>query len=455
MSMIDHSKLSRALSRARREIAKDKKRSKDRMNEKETLHHLIEPVLGAIGWAMDDSDQVRREYPTTLGHVDLALLIDDKPVLFVEAKALKHSVDDEKWIKQTVDYANGEGVDWCILTNGAEYRIYQTRAPGAFKAKHFTDVNIDIMFGDATNQSVEAMLSLLSPQSMRLDALKRLWDMRDVDKQVQYAIDDIITNLEFREFISQKIQTNFTAATVNDSLQRATFGVDYPNIVECTKMVTVNQYNIDKSDKLPKAKKLDKNKPHPTRGRAKTKKMETTEMVERGLLKEGTKLTIKNRPGSEATVIDGKNVKFQGNIMSFHQWGKRVLQQKVSIYLYATLPNNETLDQIRTMADKSKSLPIEKVKDTMHQKSRRSPKPKVTGEMRTPEMFEKGLLTAGTVLTIKNRPRSQATVVDGHYVNYKGSTIKYNEWAQKILGYPVSIYAYVLLPNGQKLREVR
>lgn len=449
------SKLSKALSRARREIAKDRQRSKGRMNEKETLHHLIEPVLGAIGWVMDDSDQVRREYPTTLGHVDLALLINNEPVLFVEAKALKHSVDDEKWIKQTVDYANGEGVDWCILTNGAEYHIYQTRAPGAFKAKQFKDVNIAIAPENTADPSVETMLSLLSPQSMKLDSLKKLWDMRDVDKQVQSAVDDIIMNSEFRELVSQKIQANFTAETISDSLQRATFYVGYPNIVECTEMVTVNHANIDKNDKLLTIEKLSKSKPHPTRGRAKKRKMETSEMVERGLLKKGTKLTIKNRPGSEAIVIDGKTVKFQGDIISFHEWGKRVLQQKVSIYLYATLPNNKTLDQIRKMADKSKNPPIEKVKNTVRQKSSRTSKSGVTGGMRTPEMFEKGLLTEGTALTIKNRPSSEARVVDGHYVNYKGSVIKYNEWALKVLGYPVSIYAYVLLPNGRKLSEIR
>ena len=191
--MTDHSKLSKALSRARREITKDQGRSKGRMNEKETLHHLIEPILGAVGWAMDDSDQVRREYPTTLGHVDLALLVDDEPVLFVEAKALKHSIDEDKWIKQIVDYANGEGVDWCVLTNGAKYHIYQTRAPGAFKAKHFEDVNIDISSEGTGPQYVETMLSLLSPQNMKLDALKKLWNMRDIDKQVKSAINDIIT----------------------------------------------------------------------------------------------------------------------------------------------------------------------------------------------------------------------------------------------------------------------
>lgn len=346
--MIDHSKLTKALSRARREIEKDKKRSKDRMNEKETLHHLIEPVLGAVGWAMDDSDQVRREYPTTLGHVDLALLLDGDPVLFVEAKALKHSVDDEKWIKQTVDYANGEGVDWCILTNGAEYRIYQTRAPGAFKAKHFSDVDIDIMSGESADQPVEAMLSLLSPQSMRLESLKKLWDMRAVDKQVHSAIDGIIKKPEFRELVSQKIQTNFAAATISESLQRATFSVDYPNIGECAKMVTENQADSDKNDRLVATKKLRILKPHPTRGRKRARKMETPEMVERGLLKVGTRLTIKGRPGTEAIVADGKNVIYKNKEMTFNMWGVRITGGKQSIYHFATLPDGRTLEELRS-----------------------------------------------------------------------------------------------------------
>jgi hypothetical protein len=43
--------------------------------------------------------------------------------------------------------------------------------------------------------------------------------------------------------------------------------------------------------------------------------MKTVEMVERGLLPVGTVLTLKDRPDSAATVLDGKRVEFRGEVI--------------------------------------------------------------------------------------------------------------------------------------------
>lgn len=39
------------------------------------------------------------------------------PKLFVEAKALGHSLDDHKWESQVLWYATVAGVQWVVLTN--------------------------------------------------------------------------------------------------------------------------------------------------------------------------------------------------------------------------------------------------------------------------------------------------------------------------------------------------
>ena len=47
-----------------------------------------------------------------------------KPRLFVEAKALGRNLDDPKWASQIMGYASVAGVEWVVLTDGNEYRIY-------------------------------------------------------------------------------------------------------------------------------------------------------------------------------------------------------------------------------------------------------------------------------------------------------------------------------------------
>jgi len=63
-----------------------------------------------LGWDVRDPDEVELEYQTIDGKaVDYALKVNQKPVIFLEAKALNDSLDDVKAITQVVSYANNEG----------------------------------------------------------------------------------------------------------------------------------------------------------------------------------------------------------------------------------------------------------------------------------------------------------------------------------------------------------
>jgi type I site-specific restriction endonuclease len=90
---------------------------------------LIDPVLAALGWRLDELGDVRREYRAKPqdNPVDYALLVFAQPRLFVEAKALSTSLD-RKCASQVLGYASVVGVGWCLLTNGDEYRLCNSHA---------------------------------------------------------------------------------------------------------------------------------------------------------------------------------------------------------------------------------------------------------------------------------------------------------------------------------------
>ena len=97
---------------------------------------LVEPLLAALGWDTGDLDAVEREYRVYDNtSLDYALKIDGKPRLFVEAKGIGKNLDDKQFIAQTVNYANNEGVLWCVLTNGLVYRVVQDERAGAHGAE--------------------------------------------------------------------------------------------------------------------------------------------------------------------------------------------------------------------------------------------------------------------------------------------------------------------------------
>lgn len=76
--------------------------------------------------------------------------------------------------------------------------------------------------------------------------------------------------------------------------------------------------------------------------------------------------------------------------------------------------------------------------------------------MKTSEMVQRGLLTIGTPLTIKDRPDSKATVVGGKTVEFRGETMSFNEWGCRATGWTaIQIYKWAVLPDGRLLEALR
>src|SRR5574341_1461149 len=80
---------------------------RQRLNEENTKATLVEPLLRALGWDVEDIDEVQREYRHNKRDkpVDYALLDVRTPRLFVEAKALGENLDDRRWANQIMGYA--------------------------------------------------------------------------------------------------------------------------------------------------------------------------------------------------------------------------------------------------------------------------------------------------------------------------------------------------------------
>lgn len=157
-------------------------------NEANTKALLIEPLLAALGWDVADVDEVEREYRVFDNTaLDYALKIDGGLRLFVEAKAVGKKLDDKAFISQTVNYANNEGVVWCVLTNGTSYRVYKTNEPVGMEEKLLFEVDLG-KATEGTASEVAASLQLLSRDSLLTGALEAWGDQVFTDKRVRSAL---------------------------------------------------------------------------------------------------------------------------------------------------------------------------------------------------------------------------------------------------------------------------
>jgi len=161
-------------------------------NEANTKAHMIEPVLSALGWNMTNFHEVDREYKVFDGtFLDYALRIDGKPKLFVEAKALGRTLADKQFIAQTINYANNEGVVWCVLTNGLLYQVYKSNEPVGMERKLLFEVNIRDASDEAGRAGVISSLATLGRQAVESGALDVWGETVFTDLRVRQALSQL------------------------------------------------------------------------------------------------------------------------------------------------------------------------------------------------------------------------------------------------------------------------
>jgi hypothetical protein len=212
------------LAEVRRRIARAKV---DGLNEQNTKATLIEPVLKALGWDIEDVEEVVREY----GHkrrdkpVDYALLVMREPRLLVEAKALGENLDDRRWANQIMGYAAVAGVEWIVLTDGNEYRIYKALESVPVEEKLLRAVRV-------TDEQAECdeILGLLSKHQLKTNRIDELWKAYFVDRQVRAAISGFFEGREDVAVVNLILQRtkNLTADEVRGSLRRCKVHLDFP-----------------------------------------------------------------------------------------------------------------------------------------------------------------------------------------------------------------------------------
>jgi len=222
-----HETLAERVCTLRARIEQVRKR-KDSIGESNTKAVLVGPLLSALGWDLEDLDEVRLEYKRKPqdNPVDYALFLLRTPRLFVEAKALDTDLGDRKWISQTLGYATVVGVEWCVLTDGNEYRIYNAHAPVDVEEKLFRAVRVTS--GTEEEHALET-LGLLSKDKLGENLLETLWKSHFVDRRVGAALDEIMSedNAGLVRLIRRR-QPDLSPSEIRESLGRADVRVEFP-----------------------------------------------------------------------------------------------------------------------------------------------------------------------------------------------------------------------------------
>lgn len=197
------------------------------LGEQDTKATLISPVLRALGWDVEDVEQVRHEYRHHSADrpVDYALLLARVPQLFVEAKGRGENLEDRRWAGQVVAYAAVAGVNWVALTDGDEWRLYNAHAPVDVEDKLFRRFRISEDRGAAAD-----VLACLARENISrgLDVLSGLWETKQADRAVRTAVEELFNEEPPAWFVNgiARRLNGLTRGQVRSALERLRIHLD-------------------------------------------------------------------------------------------------------------------------------------------------------------------------------------------------------------------------------------
>lgn len=193
---------------------------------------LIAPILAALGWNFEDSEEVRVNFTLDGCTVDsaLALYLHDIPRLLVGIRAMGEEYDGECVMSGLLPRAREAGFEWLLLTDGNDYDIFNTRADPPAEHRPFDTIRIS---NDSKTEALD-FFKVFSRKRMRENRIESEWRHRIIDKKVREAVEELFApNEALLELISRKAQ-NLTAQDIRGSLERArlVLGFEYHDELE-------------------------------------------------------------------------------------------------------------------------------------------------------------------------------------------------------------------------------
>lgn len=119
------------------------------MNEMQTRLGYILPMFRALGWDINNINEVSPEEKVSRGWVDFSFRLGNVPRFFLETKKVNEDLNDPRWVKQAIDYAWTKSVTWAMLSDFEGLRVFNAewKESDPFRAQ-FIDFDLDSYLSD-------------------------------------------------------------------------------------------------------------------------------------------------------------------------------------------------------------------------------------------------------------------------------------------------------------------
>jgi hypothetical protein len=179
---------------------------------------IVKDILAEV-FGYDKFAEVTAEHGIRGIYCDLAIKLDNKIESLVEVKAIGLELKDQH-VKQAVDYAANQGVNFVVLTNGIHWRIYSVTFAKPIDHELVIDIDFSILRPKEKDEGLQSLYpfckegwvkSVLSDYQIQKEALSRFFlgalilsdhvlevirrELRRVSPDVKIELDQIRTAL--------------------------------------------------------------------------------------------------------------------------------------------------------------------------------------------------------------------------------------------------------------------
>ncbi len=176
-------------------------------NEENVKNKVVVQLLKFLGF--DEQLDLDYEVSTLRKAIDVAIKIDKddkKPKALVEVKYWKKDLDklrkESKYksdVQQGLIYALESGIEWVIITNGFEWRLYRTFISGQIVYNFYEEFTLDSL---KEKNELKKFYLLCSKESFKKDILNKLFSETELlKKKINEDIFDILVNCRSKLFL--------------------------------------------------------------------------------------------------------------------------------------------------------------------------------------------------------------------------------------------------------------
>lgn len=152
------------------------------VSEADTVTIVKDILSEAFGY--DKYAELTSEHAIRGTYCDLAVKLGDKLTLLIEVKAAGVALD-ERHVKQAIDYASNQGIEWVILTNASTWRLYQVIFAKPIDKRLLLDVDITTV--DLRKDAGVESLFTFTKEGFLKGAQVELRDRQDATSRYTFA----------------------------------------------------------------------------------------------------------------------------------------------------------------------------------------------------------------------------------------------------------------------------